>query len=100
MTCVGDEEAIKAARKRALGFFGSLRRPEAIAVKFGDDWLIGFVSAGYKDDEMSLEVKWAYVDCKGVALERVPPDAEAALRALVDDLPSIIKREVEARSRR
>ncbi|MGC8583901.1 MAG: hypothetical protein ACP5I3_04690 [Thermoproteus sp.] len=100
MPCVSDEEAVRAARKRALGLFSSLRRPEAIAVKFGDDWLVGFVSAKHKDDETTLEVKWAYVDCKGVALERIPPDAEAALRALLEDLPGIIKREVEARSRR
>lgn len=98
MTCVSDEEAIKAARKAALGLLGSLRRQDMVTVRLGEDWLVGFISKKHKGDETSLEIKWAYVDCKGVALERMPGDIDALLQGLLEDIPQILKRELEARA--
>lgn len=100
MACVGEEEAVKAAKKKALGLLSSMRSKEAVVVKVGEDWLVGFISAKHKGDETSIEIKWAYVDCKGVALERVPQDLEGALRGLLEDLPAILKRELGDRARR
>ncbi len=99
MPCVGEEEAVKAAKKKALGLL-SFRSKEAVVVKVGEDWLVGFVSAKHKDDETSIQVKWAYVDCKGVALDRIPQDVESALRGLLDDIPAVLKRELGDRVRR
>ncbi|MEL9990183.1 MAG: hypothetical protein QXP98_02500 [Thermoproteus sp.] len=100
MPCVNDEDAIKAAKKAALGLFGSLRRPDAVAIRLGEDWLVGFISRRHKGDETSIEVKWAYVDCKGVALERMPDDVNAVLEGLLEDLPQILKKELETRAGR
>ncbi len=97
---MNEEEAVKAARKRALGFLGSLRKPNTIVVKVGEDWLIGFLSGKHKDDETSVEIRWAYVDCKGVALEKIPQDVENILLGLLEDLPAVLKRELGDRVKR
>lgn len=97
MPCVSEEEAVKAARKAALGAFAALKRPEVIVVRFGDDWLIGLLSVKHKGSETSIEAKWAYVDCKGVALHELPDDAVRALQSLAGALADIFKRELEAR---
>ncbi|MFB6489686.1 MAG: hypothetical protein TU35_000305 [Thermoproteus sp. AZ2] len=98
MGCVGEEEAVKAARRAALGALASLRRGEAIAVRIGEDWLVGFYKVKHSGSETRLEFKWAYVDCKGVAFGELPQDAAAALESLLGAIPDIIKRELESRS--
>lgn len=100
MPCVNEEEAIKAAKKEAFGVLSSLRRPDTVAVRIGEDWLVGFVSAKHQGDVTKAEIKWVYVDCKGVALNTIPSDVNDVLGQISDSLHEIIKRELESRVRK
>lgn len=96
MACVGAEEAEKIAKKKALGRLGSLRRAvQKFVVKVGDDWLFGFVKVKFREGGFQVAVKWSYVDCKGVAFEKVPPEVEEKVKKYVEEsLAALLQREL------
>jgi hypothetical protein len=74
MSCVDEQTAEKVAKRKALGRLGALRGSVAsFRLRVGDDWLFGFVKTKFGDEGFHVAVKLSYVDCKGVALERIPP---------------------------
>jgi len=86
MSCVDVQTAEKIARKKALGRLGALRRSiTSFRVRLGDDWLFGFVKTKFRDDGFQIAVKLTYVDCRGVALEKVPPDVAEKVRKYVEE---------------
>ena len=86
MSCVDVQTAEKIARKKALGRLGALRRSiTSFRVRLGDDWLFGFVRTKFRDDGFQIAVKLTYVDCRGVALEKVPPDVAEKVRKYVEE---------------
>ncbi|MEM1597382.1 MAG: hypothetical protein QXI07_02615 [Pyrobaculum sp.] len=96
MACVDAETAEKVARKKALGRLGSLRRSvQRFSVRVGDDWLFGFVKAKFREGGFQVAVKLSYVDCKGVALEKIPPEVEEKVRKYVEEsLAALLEREL------
>lgn len=95
MGCVDRDGAVDIAKRRVLGRFAGLRRtPPTVVVRVGDDWLVGFVKASAGDDRLRVEVRWAYVDCKGEAFEKLPQEALARIGRLLEALPGLLEREL------
>lgn len=101
MSCVDEITAEKVARRKALGRLGSLRRSiQIFRVRIGNDWLFGFVKTKFKEEGFSISVKWSYVDCKGVALEKTPPEIERKIREYVEEnIASLLQRELGSLAR-
>jgi hypothetical protein len=86
MSCVDEQTAEKVAKRKALGRLGALRRSVAsFRLRVGDDWLFGFVKTKFGDEGFHVAVKLSYVDCKGVALERIPPEIAEKVRKYVEE---------------
>ena len=86
MSCVDEQTAEKVAKRKALGRLGALRRSVAsFRLRAGDDWLFGFVKTKFGDEGFHVAVKLSYVDCKGVALERIPPEIAEKVRKYVEE---------------
>ncbi|MFN3804012.1 MAG: hypothetical protein ACK4SY_03050 [Pyrobaculum sp.] len=93
--CVDEVTAEKIAKRKALGRLSSLRRSvTAFRVKIGDDWLFGFVKTRLREDRLDVSIKFSYIDCKGVALERLPEEALAKIRELEKNLANLAEREL------
>jgi hypothetical protein len=95
MSCVDVQTAEKIAKKKALGRLGALRRSIAsFKVRIGEDWLFGFVKTKFRDDGFQVAVKLTYVDCKGIALEKMPPDIAEKIRGYVEEnVATLLERE-------
>jgi hypothetical protein len=86
MSCVDEQTAEKVAKRKALGRLGALRRSVAsFRLRVGDDWLFGFVKTKFGDEGFHVAVKLSYVDCKGVALEKIPPEIAEKVRKYVEE---------------
>jgi hypothetical protein len=86
MSCVDEQTAEKVAKRKALGRLGALRRSVAsFRLRVGDDWLFGFVKTKFGDEGFHVAVKLSYVDCKGIALERIPPEIAEKVRKYVEE---------------
>ncbi|MFZ8810144.1 MAG: hypothetical protein ACO2PN_18820 [Pyrobaculum sp.] len=86
MSCVDEQTAEKVAKRKALGRLGALRRSVAsFRLRVGDDWLFGFVKTKFGDEGFQVAVKLSYVDCKGVALEKIPPEIAEKVRKYVEE---------------
>jgi hypothetical protein len=86
MSCVDEQTAEKVAKGKALGRLGALRRSVAsFRLRVGDDWLFGFVKTKFGDKGFHVAVKLSYVDCKGVALEKTPPEIAEKVRKYVEE---------------
>jgi len=96
MQCVDEQTAEKAARRKALGRLGSLRRSIArFKIRVGDDWLFGFVKTRFKEGEFAVFVKLAYVDCKGVAFEKLPQEIWEKVKGYVEgSMAALLEREL------
>jgi len=95
MSCVDVQTAEKIAKKKALGKLGALRRSIAsFKVRIGDDWLFGFVKTKFGEGGFQVAVKLSYVDCKGIALEKIPPDVAEKIRKYVEEnVNALLERE-------
>jgi disulfide oxidoreductase YuzD len=93
--CVDEQTAEKIARRKALGRLGALRKSvEMFKVRIGDDWLFGFVKTKFGDEGFQVVVKLAYVDCKGAAFEKMPPEvAEKIKRYVKENFSALLGRE-------
>jgi disulfide oxidoreductase YuzD len=93
--CVDEQTAEKIARRKALGRLGALRKSvEMFKVRVGDDWLFGFVKTKFRDEGFQVVVKLAYVDCKGAAFEKMPPEvAEKIKRYVEENFAALLGRE-------
>ncbi|AKT34567.1 hypothetical protein PYWP30_00932 [Pyrobaculum sp. WP30] len=86
MSCVDEQTAEKVAKRKALGRLGALKRSVAsFRVRVGDDWLFGFVKTKFGDEGFHVAVKLSYVDCKGIALEKIPPEIAEKVRKYVEE---------------
>ncbi|MEM4651984.1 MAG: hypothetical protein QW086_09185 [Pyrobaculum sp.] len=86
MSCVDEQTAEKVAKRKALGRLGALRRSVAsFRLRVGDDWLFGFVKTKFGDEGFHVAVKLSYVDCKGIALEKIPPEIAEKVRKYVEE---------------
>jgi hypothetical protein len=86
MSCVDEQTAEKVAKRKALGRLGALKRSVAsFRLRVGDDWLFGFVKTKFGDEGFHVAVKLSYVDCKGVALEKIPPEIAEKVRKYVEE---------------
>jgi len=86
MSCVDEQTAEKVAKRKALGRLGALRRSVAsFRLRVGDDWLFGFVKTKFGDEGFHVAVRLSYVDCKGVALEKIPPEIAEKVRKYVEE---------------
>jgi hypothetical protein len=86
MSCVDEQTAEKVAKRKALGRLGVLRRSVAsFRLRVGDDWLFGFVKTKFGNEGFQVAVKLSYVDCKGVALEKIPPEIAEKVRKYVEE---------------
>lgn len=86
MSCVDEQTAEKVAKRKALGRLGALKRSVAsFRLRVGDDWLFGFVKTKLGDEGFHVAVKLSYVDCKGVALEKIPPEIAEKVRKYVEE---------------
>ncbi|MFN7105158.1 MAG: hypothetical protein ACK4M3_01000 [Pyrobaculum sp.] len=93
--CIDEVTAEKIAKRKALGRLSSLRRSVAtFRVKIGEDWLFGFVKTRLKDDRLDVSIKFSYIDCKGVALEKLPEEALTKIRALEKNLANLVELEL------
>ena len=98
MSCVDELTAERAARKDALGRIGSLRKSiPFFKIRIGDDWLFGFIKTKFNHDSFQISVKLSYIDCKGVALEKIPPEIEQKLKKyIVENIASLLERELSS----
>jgi hypothetical protein len=96
MSCVDEQTAEKVAKRKALGRLGALRRSVAsFRLRVGDDWLFGFVKTKFGDEGFHVAVKLSYVDCRGVALEKIPPEiAEKARKYVEENAAALLGREL------
>jgi hypothetical protein len=96
MSCVDEQTAEKIARRKALGRLGGLRRGvRVIRLRVGEDWLFGFLKVKFREGGFQAAVKFAYVDCKGAAFEKIPPSIEEKVkRYLEDSLAAVLEREL------
>jgi hypothetical protein len=86
MSCVDEQTAEKLAKRKALGRLGALKRSVAsFRLRVGDDWLFGFVKTKFGDEGFHVAVKLSYVDCKGIALEKIPPEIAEKVRKYVEE---------------
>jgi hypothetical protein len=86
MSCVDEQTAEKVAKRKALGRLGALKRSVALfRLRVGDDWLFGFVKTKFGDEGFHVAVKLSYVDCKGIALEKIPPEIAEKVRKYVEE---------------
>ena len=86
MSCVDEHTAEEVAKRKALGRLGALRRSVAsFRLRVGDDWLFGFVKTKFGDGGFHVAVKLSYVDCKGIALEKIPPEIAEKVRKYVEE---------------
>ncbi|MDT7873992.1 MAG: hypothetical protein GU356_01770 [Pyrobaculum sp.] len=86
MSCVDEQTAEKVAKRKALGRLGALKRSVAsFRLRVGDDWLFGFVKTKFGDEGFHVAVKLSYVDCKGIALEKIPPEIAEKVRKYVEE---------------
>jgi hypothetical protein len=86
MSCVDEQTAEKVAKRKALGRLGALRRSVAsFRLRVGDDWLFGFVKTKFGDEGFHVAVRLSYVDCKGIALEKIPPEIAEKVRKYVEE---------------
>ncbi len=93
--CVDEATAEKVAKRKALGRLGALRKSiPTFRVKIGDDWLFGFVKTKYRWGNLVVAVKFTYVDCKGVALEKIPPEVEEKVGELARNIAVLFGREL------
>jgi len=95
MSCVDEQTAEKIAKRKALGRLGTLRRAvNTFKVRIGDDWLFGFVKTKFGEEGFQVAVKLAYVDCKGVALEKIPPEiADRVKKYVEENMAALFERE-------
>jgi hypothetical protein len=96
MSCVDEQTAEKVAKRKALGRLGALKRSVAsFRVRVGDDWLFGFVKTKLGDEGFHVAVKLSYVDCKGIALEKIPPEIAEKVRKYVEEnMAALLGREL------
>lgn len=96
MSCVDAQTAEKVARKKALGKLGGLRKSIKIfRIKVSDDWVFGFVKTKFGEEGFQISVKLAYVDCKGVAFEKIPPEILEKIRSYVEEgVAALLEREL------
>lgn len=96
MSCVDEQTAEKVAKRKALGRLGALKRSVAsFRVRVGDDWLFGFVKTKFGDEGFHVAVKLSYVDCKGIALEKIPPEIAEKVRKYVEEnMAALLGREL------
>lgn len=67
---------------------------EMFKVRVGDDRLFGFVKTRFGDESFQVVVKLAYVDCKGAAFEKMPPEvAEKIKRYVEENFSALFERE-------
>ncbi|MCU7786644.1 hypothetical protein ODS41_01700 [Pyrobaculum sp. 3827-6] len=96
MSCVDEQTAEKIAKRKALGRLGGLRRGvRIIRLRVGEDWLFGFLKMKFREEGFQVAVKFAYVDCKGAAFEKIPPAVEEKVRRYLEDgLAALLEREL------
>ncbi|RFA93491.1 hypothetical protein [Pyrobaculum aerophilum] len=98
MSCVDESTAEKIARKKALGRLGILRRSIMVfKVRVGEDWLFGYVKTKFKEEGFQIAVKLAYVDCKGIALEKIPTQIIESIREYIErHVAMLLERELSS----